>query len=155
MCEGIPRAPAESRTEESGCSGHKPDCSTVPGNPSSSCWKMHGWRQLRKAGWREQVLPSKSFSRDRHGVDGLRDSSEDGEKSRRSCKGLGEGFMWLVGHWVLWEGDTCTGKGITERKEILGGISLGLKQKAEFLQHHKSQSTRQGKLWQEDLGTGQ
>lgn len=45
------------------------------------------------------------FSRDRLGVERLRDSSEDDEKCRRRCKGLGEGLMWLVGHWVLWEGD--------------------------------------------------
>lgn len=46
------------------------------------------------------------FSRDGHGVEKLMDSNEDNERSRRSCKGLGEGLMWLVGRWVLWEGDT-------------------------------------------------
>lgn len=46
------------------------------------------------------------FSWDGHGVEELRDSSEDDEKSRRSCKGLGEGLMGPVGHRLLWEGDT-------------------------------------------------
>lgn len=69
------------------------------------------------------------FSRDGHAVERLWDSSED-EKSRRNCKGLGEGLMWLVGHQVFWEGYTqssCTGKVIAAEKELFGKISAGLK----------------------------
>lgn len=112
---------------------------------------MHGQRQLR--GRVEGMGPASDtecFSRDRLGVERLSNSSEDDDKSRRSCKGLGEGLMWLVGHWVFWDMQSlCTEKVSTERRELLGDISVGLKTEAEFLWPHKSQSICQGRHGQQ------
>lgn len=58
-------------------------------------------------------------SRDAHGVERLRESREGDQKPRRGCRGLGEGLVGLISHWVLWGGSTepsCTQKVTTKKK---------------------------------------